>query len=466
VVPTHTQVFPKIRMAKISENKLVARIRSLEIETIAKETGYTKRKDQKIGLEVLIVGFMTSFMSKAYSLSSWAADISFRLKRTVTRQAIQGKCCERSVKAVQKVLEAALGQAFNEGWQKEARNIQKWHLFKAFRRVLIEDSTCQAVDSSLSSLFPTTNNGKGSISATLRIQAIYDLLNRCFVLLKLESYCDNDQKASRNILEIAQKDDLILRDRGYFILDVLDEMIEKGIYFLSLWQPSVSILDAKTKGKIDLAAFLRTISGNLVDMPILLGATNQLKVRFVALRLPQKIAESKRRKARENAKGQTNHSDAYYELLGWNLFVTNVPVSIWSILQISFAYRVRWRIETIFKCWKSLFNFKEFCAKTELIPERVEMSIYLILLLYAISFDTIYDYFHEAVRDFHLTFESNEGHQRDLSLLKAAEFIRRYFTQLLDAKNWKDYIPIFYQHATYSKRKDRADFESFTYNII
>jgi hypothetical protein len=389
-----------------------------------------------------------------------------RLKQPVTRQAIQGKFCERCVNAVRKVLEAALAQALNGGWQKEARNIQKWQLFKSFRRVLIEDSTCQAVDASLSSLFPTSNNGKGSVSATLRIQAIYDLLNRCFVLLKLESFCDNDQKAARNILDVAEKDDLILRDRGYFILDVLGEMIEKGIYFLSLWQPSVSILDVKTKQKIDLAAFLRKIGGNCVEMPILLGATNQLKVRFVALRLPQDIAESKRRKARENAKGQTNHSDAYYELLGWNLFVTNVSLPVWSILQISFAYRVRWRIETIFKCWKSVFNFKEFCAQTALMPERVEMSIYLILLLYAVSFDTVYDFFHEAVRDFHLTFESNEGHQRDLSLLKAAEFIRRYFTQLLDAKSWKDYIPIFYQHATYSKRKDRTDFESFTYNII
>jgi Transposase DDE domain len=466
VVPTHTQVFPKIRMAKISENKLIARIRSLEIETIAQKTGYTKRKDQKIGLEVFIVGFMTSFMSKAYSLSGWATDISVRLKRTVTRQAIQGNFCERSVKAVQAVLEAALGQALNEGWQKEVRNIQKWQLFKAFRRVLIEDSTCQAVDSSLSSLFPTTNNGKGSISATLRIQAIYDLLNRCFVLLKLESYCDNDQKASRNILEIAQKDDLILRDRGYFVLDVLGEMIEKGIYFLSLWQPSVSILDATTKQKIDLASFLRKIGDNCVDMPILLGATNQLKIRLVALRLPQDIADRKRRIARENAKGQTNHSDAYYELLGWNLFVTNVPLAILSVIQISFAYRVRWRIETIFKCWKSLFNFKEFCSRTQLMPERVELSLYLILLLYTVRFDTVYDSFHEAVRDFHLTLDSKTAQQRDLSLLKAAELIRRYFTQLLYETDWKDYIPIFYQHATYAQRKYRADFESFTYNVF
>jgi hypothetical protein len=322
------------------------------------------------------------------------------------------------------------------------------------------------MDASLSWMFPTSNNGKGSVSATLRIQAIYDVLNRCFVFLNLESYCDNDQKASRNILEVAEKDDLILRDRGYFVLDVLEELIKRGIYFLSLWQPSVAILDVKTKKKIDLAAFLRKIDGNFVDLSLLLGATHQLNVRFVALRLPQAIAESKRRTAREQAKGQTNHSDAYYELLGWNLFVTNVPLSIGSILQISFAYRVRWRIETIFKCWKSIFNFKEFCSQTKLMPERVEMSLYLILLLDTITFDTIYDSFHEAVRDFHLTGQTQKGQQRDLSLLKAAEFIRRYFTQLLDSKNWKDYIPLFYQHATYAKRNDRADFESFTHNVF
>jgi hypothetical protein len=466
VVPTHTQAILKIRMAKIEKNKLMVRLEALNIQKIAEETGYTQRRDQKIGLEVLILGFMTSFMSKAYSLSHWAADISLRLKQPVTRQAIQGKFCERCVNAVRKVLEAALAQALNGGWQKEARNIEKWQLFKAFRRVLVEDSTCQAMDASLSWLFPTTNNGKGSVSATLRIQAIYDVLNRCFVFLNLESYCDNDQKASRNILEIAEKGDLILRDRGYFVLDVLEELMDRGIYFLSLWQPSVSLLDPQTQKKIDLAAFLRKISGDFADFPILLGATNQLTVRLVALRLPQALAESKRRNAREQAKGKTNHSDAYYELLGWNLFVTNVPLSIWSILQISFAYRVRWRIETIFKCWKSIFNFKEFCSQTKLMPERVEMSLYIILLLYTITFDTIYDSFHEAVRDFHLSFESKPGQQRDLSLLKAAEFIRRYFSQLLDAADWKDYIPLFYQHATYPNRNDRTDFESFTYNVF
>jgi single-stranded DNA-specific DHH superfamily exonuclease len=135
VVPTHTQAILKIRMAKIEKNKLMVRLEALNIQKIAEETGYTQRRDQKIGLEVLILGFMTSFRSKAYSLSHWAADISLRLKQPVTRQAIQGKFCERCVNAVRKVLEAALAQALNGGWQKEARNIEKWQLFKAFRRV-------------------------------------------------------------------------------------------------------------------------------------------------------------------------------------------------------------------------------------------------------------------------------------------------------------------------------------------
>jgi Transposase DDE domain len=345
----------------------------------------------------------------------------------------------------------------------EAPEIRKWKLFEAFPRVLIEDSTCQKVDSSLSAVFPTTNDGKGSVAATMRVQTIYDLVRNCFVFFKLESYCNNDQSAAENILSVAQKGDLILRDRGYFILEVMRKIMNSGVYFLSLWKPEVSIWDIQTQKWIDLAEYLRKISGNVVDIPILLGKTAQIPVRLVCLRLPDDIANSKRRKAKENAPKKSNHSEIYYELLGWNIFVTNVPLAIWSVLQISFAYRVRWRIETVFKCWKSVLNFKDFALHTAVLPGRVMVSIHIILLQYALVFETVYNYFHEAVRQFHFSEGKKGTSTPELSMLQTADLIRTYFNLLMTQDDWKDFVPLFYKFATYENRKDRDNFENFTY---
>jgi hypothetical protein len=79
----------------------------------------------------------------------------------VTKQSLQEKFYERHLQAVQAVLKAALCQRLRQGVQLEAVEIRKWKLFTAFRRVLIEDSTCQKVDSSLSTVFPSTKDDKG-----------------------------------------------------------------------------------------------------------------------------------------------------------------------------------------------------------------------------------------------------------------------------------------------------------------
>lgn len=449
-------------MAKVIKNLLIERLESLNIEKIAEETKFKQRSDQKMELKAFLVGFMVSFLAKGYSLNHWAAAISHFLGKTVTKQSLQEKFYERHLQAVQAVLKAALCQRLRQGVQLEAVEIRKWKLFTAFRRVLIEDSTCQKVDSSLSAVFPSTKDEKAEGIARMRIQTIYDLVGNAFVFFKLESFCQNDQSAAENILSVAQEGDLILRDRGYFILEVLRKIIDSGIYFLSLWKPGVALLDFHTQKEINLAEDLRKTKGNEVDIPILLGKKTQIPVRLICLRLPDAVANSKRRKARENAPKKANHSEIYYELLGWNIFVTNVPQTIWTVLQLSFAYRVRWRIETIFKCWKSVWNFKEFALHTAVLPGRIMVSMHIIFLQYALMFDTIYNYFHEAVRQFHRSEGKKENPMPELSLLRTADFIRIYFNLLFQQDDWKDFIPIFYKHATYENRKDRTNFENFT----
>jgi len=42
--------------------------------------------------------------------------------------------------------------------------------------------------------------------------------------------------------------------------------------------------------------------------------------------------------------------------MAWNLFITNVPPTIWKTATIIKVYPLRWQIELIFKSWKSYLH--------------------------------------------------------------------------------------------------------------
>ncbi len=73
-----------------------------------------------------------------------------------------------------------------------------------------------------------------------------------------------------------------------------------------------------------------------------------MKLRVVAIKLPPEVAENRRRKAKQDRHSKSNHSQDYLYRLGGGIFVTNVPVDVWTPTQVAQAYRLRWRIEIIF----------------------------------------------------------------------------------------------------------------------
>ena len=97
---------------------------------------------------------------------------------------------------------------------------------------------------------------------------------------------------------------------------------------------------------------------------MLLGKAEQLPVRFVVLKLPQNVADERRCKARLNRDKRQKITEVSMYLLGWAFFITNVPVDIWQPLDLPKVYRMRWRIEIIFKTWKSHFHFEHIFQTT------------------------------------------------------------------------------------------------------
>jgi hypothetical protein len=89
-------------------------------------------------------------------------------------------------------------------------------------------------------------------------------------------------------------------------------------------------------------------------LPVRLGAKQKLPCRLLAVRVPEAVAEERRRKLHYEAgcKGQAV-SQARLELADWNLFVTNVPQDQLTLDEALVLMRARWQIELLLKLWKS-----------------------------------------------------------------------------------------------------------------
>lgn len=96
-----------------------------------------------------------------------------------------------------------------------------------------------------------------------------------------------------------------------------------------------------------------------------LGAQERVAPRLIAARMPEAVVNERRRKARRNAKkrGHTP-SQAHLTLLAWNLFITNVPSTVWTPETVGKVYALRWQIELVFKAWKSHLHLATLPTKT------------------------------------------------------------------------------------------------------
>jgi len=121
---------------------------------------------------------------------------------------------------------------------------------------------------------------------------------------------------------------------------------------LSRMRLDTALRDPSIAKKLNLLKELQSC-GNL-DREVLLSK-QKMPVRLVAIKLPEAIAAERRRKAKCNRDKRCNPNERRLKMLGWVLFVTNLPKSCCTAK----IYGFHWRIENIFKIWKSQFRMTE-----------------------------------------------------------------------------------------------------------
>ncbi len=285
--------------------------------------------------------------------------------QTVSKQSVQ----ERLDSSAPRFLKAVLGAALGSCLQGAKASLQLAAL--PFARILVQDSSTIKLNQKLAAIYPGGANQHGTTPGVLRLQAVFDLLSQRWLSFSLSPYVRNDQKASPDLLPLVQKNDLVLRDLGYFATKVLEQIVRGKAFFLSRFYFRTAVFDLQG-APIDLLERLRR--QGKVDRWVLLGKHEKLRVRLVAVPVPVKVADERRRKARAHLQNRCQLSKEYLALQNWSLYVTNVPREVLSAQQVLALYGQRWQIEIIFKGWKSHFNLEAVSHSTTC--ELLELAIY------------------------------------------------------------------------------------------
>jgi hypothetical protein len=320
-------------------------------------------------------------------------------------------------------------------------------LFSAFTRALIHDSSILPLPKELALYYPGAGNQNGR-NAQAKIQAILDMKSRSYVYFSLTPYTRNDQTAAPDILDLLERGDLVIRDLGYFGLQTLARICGAGAYFISRFRHGCSLYD---NNPIHLPSLLQ--KEGLLDRWVHIGYSEKLKVRLVALPVPLQIAEKRKRalRQRQSRDRRLNPSKEQFFLLGWSIFVTNVPDEVWNADQISDIYRLRWGIEIVFKTWKSHFGITSYSGSASCY--QIESLIYTRLILILLFHTTMYNPLRTRIdREF----------TRKLSLLKLSAFFVNYrwlIPIIVQSGNSGLLDDILIRFCTYDKRK-RLNYEN------
>ena len=93
-------------------------------------------------------------------------------------------------------------------------------ILKYFKNVIIDDSTTISLPDELVNEFPgNVVNGKRRSQA--KIHAMHNLTQNNFLFFHIHSFANNDQSLAGDVLPFLKKGNLILRDLGFLVLDVV-----------------------------------------------------------------------------------------------------------------------------------------------------------------------------------------------------------------------------------------------------
>jgi hypothetical protein len=324
---------------------LLSGISQEQIRELAKELGFTQRNSTKFDPMVFLAVVCLKSQLGSPSYNDLAAKIEANFGVSFSKQALWKRVNNSCVLFFQAILAMAIKNRFS---QSEIDNISSENMYS---RIVIQDSTIIKVPKKLFDIFSGVSNAHGSV-CNVRIQGVYELISGRFIDFSIDSYSRNDQESAPE-LKIC-KSDLVLRDRGYMTYNEIERHTRSGADCIFRHKMKYVYLDPESGIPINLTSLLR--KNKPLDIVVCLNNKQRTKVRLLAEPVSDQIANERRRKAKVEMRGH-NPSKELLELMGYTIYITTIMDKEVNLIQIKKFYSLRWKIEIIFKIWKSYLNF-------------------------------------------------------------------------------------------------------------
>ncbi len=316
------------------------------LDELGRSIGWSRAEPRKITLAQLLTALsLESILGKASfnDLSSRIHTLS--RGKGPSRQAVSKRVNEPFLKVLETLLAKAIAA------RTDCKSLVCQHSTLArYDRILVQDSTLIRLPSWLFEQFSGVSNAHQSV-CNARIQATYDLKNMAFLSFEIRPYSDNDLSAAPRLK--LEKNDLVLRDRGYLSAAEIARHTEAGAHCIYRHKTGTTYLDAETSEPIDLLGELRR--NGSINRIVLLNNPQQTRVRLISAPVGEEVANHRRMRAKKEMPGH-NPSAQVLALMDWTIFLTSNTEEV-DFNDMLNTYSLRWRIEIIFKTWKSHLNF-------------------------------------------------------------------------------------------------------------
>ena len=240
------------------------------LDQLAKTTGFIKRSGGDITafsfMYIMSFGFLGN---GAIALTYLVAGLGKHFNIFVTVQALSKRInTKSSVKFLRAILHKLMVAQLKI---KLSTCISQ--SFSMFSCILLQDSSQITLSESLSESF--RGQGGGASKSALKLDFIYDFANFVIHGMKITDATINDQTHSKEILKYVKSGGLVIRDLGYFTINVLKGIQDKGAYYLSRLSISTNVyLNLEDEEPLDVPGYLNKLhkeKKNLSNLKIYVG---------------------------------------------------------------------------------------------------------------------------------------------------------------------------------------------------
>lgn len=365
-----------------------------EIEEVARETGFVKRKSKIKAWEFVCLCCFMDVEVANNTLVTLCTKLSEKTGILVSNQALDQRLNERCVKFLKKIFEKLLRQTITNN----TRISSMWD--KYFKRIRILDSTAFQVPESYKDIYP--GSGGCSQASGVKIQLEYELKSGNLLNMQVGAGSESDNTFGSKIRDTIKSGDLILRDLGYFNFEDFLDIEKREAFYISRLKPNIAVYiesndiqyyknGTPKKSSLFKRIYIADIMKQMSDgehyeiNDVYIGQGKKLKIRLILYKLTNEQLEKRSKQCKKNAKKKgIEKSNNTIELLGISMYITNIKQEILSAEQVYEFYSLRWQVEIIFKTWKSIFHIH---GVKQVKIERFQCQLYgkLILLLLSSS---------------------------------------------------------------------------------